>query len=214
LKIIAHRTTSGVYPPNSIESLLFLAERGIRAVEVDICKSNGKIVAAHPGLVKEAALAASSLFADFLKVCKSMDIEVFVDIKFTDFKLNHLFLKSVGEIISDIGMVKQSVVISRAGSVLSQYRGKIAIGYITTKINPEFLQFYDALLVPLENFRDSVIPLKWRKKIVATGVDTSNVELLRKFNLCAIMTEYPIEIQTLLMPRARSKTNFGNKLKS
>lgn len=203
MKIIAHGTTSEVYPPNSIESLLFLVGHGIRAVEFDVCKiSGGRLVVAHPGLIEKEKLESASSFIDFLRVCSSISVNVFIDVKFTHLRFDRSFLNSVMETILEVGMEKRSVIISWSEKALSLFRGRIATGHITSEIKSESYCLYDMLLVPITKFQGNVIlSERWKRKLVATEVDISNVQLVQKFSPYAIMTNHAIQLQALIKQR-------------
>jgi len=199
MKIIAHRTASGAYPPNSIESLLFLVEHGILAVEFDVCKSaSGRLVVAHPGLIAKGKLESACLLMDFLQTCSSLGVDAFIDVKFTDRRFNHSFLSSVMQAIFRAGMEKRSVLVSGSKKILSQFRGIIRIGHITPEARPEFFCLYDTLLVPMAKVQDNIMALdQWKAKLVVTEVDISNIPIVRMFNPYALMTDNAIEIQAL-----------------
>lgn len=197
MKVIAHKTTSGVYPPNSIHSLLFLVRHGISAVEFDVCRArDGRLVVAHPGLMKTKMLRTASGFLDFLEVCNSASVDVFVDVKFTDWRFDEAFLDSIMNTIFDVDMYERSVIISRSEKVLSRFRDNIATGFIISDTKSELLHNYDMLLVPIQKLSDDIVALhRWEGKLVATKVDISNVKLAQESNLYAIMTNYAIEVQ-------------------
>lgn len=206
MKIIAHRTTSGLYPPNSIQSLLFLVDHGVSAIEFDVCKSsNGKNVVAHPGLIERGMLDVSTPLKDFLGLCYSKCLDVFVDIKFTDLKFDRSFLRSVMETILEVGIGKQTVVISRSGKVLAQFKDTVATGCIMSEIKPESSCPWDLLLIPIITFQEYVDTLgNDTSRLVVTDVDKSNFEVTRGHNLFAMMTNNAIELQALMRERRAS----------
>lgn len=172
-------------------------ERGISAVEFDICSTrDGSHVVAHPGLVSEEVLESATSFADFLEICHSKGVEAFVDVKFTDLRFDISFLNSVKKTLFEARMDKRSVIISRSEKVLLQFRDAVSTGYITSEIESELSYPWDMLLTPIANLQRAFIPLSFQKwKLIATEVDTSNIESVQKFNPYAVMTNYAVEIQ-------------------
>ncbi|MGD0780296.1 MAG: glycerophosphodiester phosphodiesterase [Dehalococcoidales bacterium] len=200
MKIIAHRTISAEYPPNSIESLLFLVEHGILAVEFDVCKSaGGRLVVAHPGIIAKEKLESACLLTDFLQACNSLGVDVFIDVKFTDRKFDLSFLNSVMQAVFKARMERHSVIVSNSKKALSQFRGIIRIGYITPEVRPEFFCLYDVLLIPMVKVQDDIMALdQWRAKLVITEVGISNLSIMRMFHPYALMTDNAVEIQALI----------------
>lgn len=200
LKIISHRTTSKLYPPNSIESLLYLKKKGISAVEFDVCNTRqGKSVVAHPGFMSEEKIVSSTSFETFVEVCNSNQVEVFIDIKFIDFKFDSSFLDLVKEKIFNSGMDKHSVIISRSKEILIEFKGILPTGCITPKIEAEPFSKWDMLLCPIITIdEDTVLSRLEKQRLVATEVDISNIRLVKELKPYAIMTDYAIEVQELM----------------
>lgn len=189
---------------------MFLVGHGISAVEFDVCSTkNGSLVVAHPGLTNGEVLESATSFADFLKVCSSNRVDVFVDVKFTDLKFDISFLNSVKKKIFEAGIDKQSVIISRSEKVLLQFKDAISTGYITSEIGSELFYPWDMLLSPITNLQKNFIPSGHQKwKLIITDVDIANVKLVQRFNPYAVMTDFAVRIQAWM--REKMLTNFFN----
>jgi glycerophosphoryl diester phosphodiesterase len=212
MRVIAHRVTSGIYPSNSIGSLLFLISNGITAVEIDVCKIGKQLLVVHPAeMSKHAGISSFPPLDEFLKICKSHDVEVFIDVK-TKNNNDFIFFKSIKQIISDLGMGDHSIIISKFQEILFQFKNEIRTGYIVNEFLPQLLLVHNFLLIPLNSLlKTKTSALKWGQYIIATGVTISDIELLRNLNIYGIMTDSPIDIYQLLLkiPQNGDKNEFN-----
>jgi glycerophosphoryl diester phosphodiesterase len=201
LRIIAHRTTSGVYPQNSIKSVLFLANNRIPAIEFDVCATNdGRFVVARPISLRRGTLETAVSLAQFLAVCRPLKVDMFLDLKFVDATLDQQqFLERLEQTIMKAGTGDHTVVISRSEKVLSQLRGRLLTGHIKSEIESESSCSCDMTLIPITKLSNSVVLGQKRiGNLVATKVDVSNIRLARDCKIENIMTDHAIEIRQML----------------
>ena len=196
--IIAHKSMTSTYGPNTIESMELLHINGIDYFEIDVSSDEkGNPVVVNPNDMRGRQGQIYLTFESIARWSKHRRVNLYIDIKY--YKRNPELLQKVFSVIVKEGIIDHVTIISYDMEPLRDAKSQFQIntGHI---INDEFDKTYcdaDFLIIPFDVVKAKGLKIQELKIVISKVNSISAYRELTKQAVQYVITDHPILLQSI-----------------